>query len=133
MNSEFCFSSTRCPTKAKEPSLPYYLPLAGGRINGFIPFPGVLVLCEIQTTWPKIWTCPAVSISYDDIHYTMDTSIWNCIAGSSPKMDMALHNPRRVDWFGFVWFYVISTIVGYLCQNNFYAYKHFYFKQFSFA
>ena len=31
LNSEFSL------TKAEEPSLPYYLPLAGGRIIGFIP------------------------------------------------------------------------------------------------
>ena len=32
---------------AEEPSLPFYLPIAGGRIIGFIPFPKVLVLCEM--------------------------------------------------------------------------------------
>ena len=47
LNSEFSFSS--CLTKAEEPSLPYYLPIAGGRIIGFIPFPRVLVLCEMQS------------------------------------------------------------------------------------
>ena len=47
LNSEFSFSSTSCLTKAEEPSLPYYLPIAGGRIIGFIPFPRVLVLCEM--------------------------------------------------------------------------------------
>ena len=46
LNSEFSFSLTSCLTKAEETSLPYYLPIAGGRINGFIPFPRVLVLCE---------------------------------------------------------------------------------------
>ena len=30
-NSEFSFSETSCLTKAEEPSLPYYLPIAGGR------------------------------------------------------------------------------------------------------
>ena len=43
-NSEFSFSKTSCLTKAEEPSLPYYLPIAGGRIIGFIPFPRVLDL-----------------------------------------------------------------------------------------
>ena len=47
LNSEFSFSSTSCLTKAEEPSLPYYLPVAGGRIIGFIPFSRVLVLCEM--------------------------------------------------------------------------------------
>ena len=46
-NSEFSFSLTSCLTKAEEPSLPYYLSIAGGRIIGFIPFPKVLVLCEM--------------------------------------------------------------------------------------
>ena len=46
LNSEFSFSKTSCLTKAEEPSLSYYLPIAGGRIIGFIPFPRVLVLCE---------------------------------------------------------------------------------------
>ena len=30
-----------------------------------------------------------------------------------------------------VWFYEISTIVGYLMPNPFYTYKQFYFAQFS--
>ena len=38
MNSEFFFSQTSCLTKAKEPSLPSYLPLAGERTDGFIHF-----------------------------------------------------------------------------------------------
>ena len=48
-NSEFSIYSTSCLTKAEEPSLPYYLPIAGRRIIGFIPFPRVLVLCEMQS------------------------------------------------------------------------------------
>ena len=69
LNSEFFFSKTSCPTKAKEFSLPYYLPIAGGRIIGFIPFPRVLVLCEMQSVSSMVWTRVAVSISYDDNHY----------------------------------------------------------------
>ena len=54
LNSEFFFSETSCLTKAEEPTLPYYLPIAGGRIIGFIPFPRVLVLCEMQLAWSRI-------------------------------------------------------------------------------
>ena len=43
LNSEISFSYTSCLTKPEELSLPYYLPIAGGRIIGFIP--RVLVLC----------------------------------------------------------------------------------------
>ena len=56
-----------------EPSLSYYLPIDGGRIIGFIPFPRVLVLCEMQPVSPRIWTRVAVSISYDDNRYTTGT------------------------------------------------------------
>ena len=69
LNSEFSFSKTSCLTS---PS--YYLPIAGGRIIGFIPFPRVLVLCEMQSVRSRIWTRVAVSISCDDNHYTTGTS-----------------------------------------------------------
>ena len=78
LNSEFSFSQTSCFTKAEEPSLPYYLSIAGGRIIGFIPFPRVLVLCEMQSVSSRIWTRVAVSISYDDNHYTTSTSASIC-------------------------------------------------------
>ena len=68
MNSEFSFS------KAEEPSLPYYLSIAGGKIIGFIPFPRLLVLCEMQSASSRIWTRVAMSISNDDNHYTTGTS-----------------------------------------------------------
>ena len=70
LNSEFSVSYT----KAEEPSLSYYLPIAGGRIIGFIPFPGVLMLCETQSVSSRIWIRVAVSIFYDDNHYTTSTS-----------------------------------------------------------
>ena len=50
-----------------------FLPIAGGRIIGFIPFPMVLVLCEMQSVSSRIWTRVVVSISYDDNHYTTGT------------------------------------------------------------
>ena len=51
LNSEFSISLTRCLTKAEEPSLSYYLPMAGGRIIGS---PRVLVLCEMQLARSRI-------------------------------------------------------------------------------
>ena len=54
LNSEFSFFLTSFHTKVKEPSLLYYLPIAGGRIVGVIPFPSVLALFEIQTALSKI-------------------------------------------------------------------------------
>ena len=92
-NSEFSFSLTSCLIKAEETSLLYYLPIAGGRIIGFIPFPRVLVLCEMQSVSSRIWTRVAVSISYDDNHYTTGTSQ----RGLNPPapmsvLDMTLNN-----------------------------------------
>ena len=63
LNSEFSFSKTSCLTKAEKSSLSYYLPIAGGRIIGFIPFPRVIVVCEMQSVSSRIWTRVAVSIS----------------------------------------------------------------------
>ena len=77
-NSELSFSETSCLTKAEEPSLSYYLPIAGGEIIGFIPFPRVLVLCEMQSVWSRIWTRVAVPNSYDDNHYTTGTLFSLC-------------------------------------------------------
>ena len=68
---------------AEEPSLPYYLPLAGGRIFGFIPFPRVLVLCEMQSVRSRIRTCVAVSTSCDDNHYTTGTSLCTVLSSAS--------------------------------------------------
>ena len=42
-------SLTGLNSEAEEPNLSYYLPITGGRIIGFIPFPRVLVLCEMQS------------------------------------------------------------------------------------
>ena len=72
-NSEFSFSETSCLTKAEEPRLSYYLPIAGRRIIGFIRFPRVLVLCEMQWVSSRIWTRVAVFISYDENNYTTGT------------------------------------------------------------
>ena len=70
LNSEFPFSKTSCLTKAEEPSLPYYLSIAGGGTIGFIPFLRVLVLCKMQSVSSRIWTRVTVSISYDDNYCT---------------------------------------------------------------
>ena len=68
-NSEFSFSKTSCLTSSS-----YNIPIAGGRITGFIPFPRVLELCEMQSGLTRIWTRVAVSISFDYNHYTTGNS-----------------------------------------------------------
>ena len=41
------WSETSCHTKVKEPSQPFYLPKAGGRIYGIIPFSRV-IKCKLM-------------------------------------------------------------------------------------
>ena len=71
LNSEFSFSKTSSLTKAAEPSMPYYLTIAGGRIIGFIPFPRVLVLCEMQSVSSRIWTPFPTTINITPQHLTV--------------------------------------------------------------
>ena len=68
LNSEFSFSYTSCLTKAEEFCLPYYLPIAGGKIIGFIPFLWVL----------SMWNAISLvkDLNYDYKHYTTGTSIY---------------------------------------------------------
>ena len=121
LNSEFSFSYISCLIKAEAFSLPY-LPIARGRIIGFILFSKVLVLCEMQSVSCRIWTCVAVSISYDDNHYTTGTSQSNIIIHElfTPKSTLT----RSVSTYliGLVWFYGISSIVAYLMPNLTYSY-----------
>ena len=95
LNSEFFFSYTSCLTKAEEPNLSYYLPIAGGRIIGFIPFPRVLVLCEMQSVSSRFWTRIVVSNSYDDNHYTTGTSF--CYSRYFTEMQ-TLSSRAPTDW-----------------------------------
>ena len=55
LNWEYSFSYTGCVTKAKGPSLPNYLPIAG-RKEWFILFPKALARSEQQTASSMIWT-----------------------------------------------------------------------------
>ena len=71
LNLDFFFSWTGSHTKVKEPSLLDYLPIAGERIIGFIPFPRVLALWEMQTASPGF---ELEYISYNNNHYTMSAT-----------------------------------------------------------
>ena len=51
LNSVF-YTLISCHMKVKELSLPYYLPVAGGRIVRCARFQSILVLCEMQTASP---------------------------------------------------------------------------------
>ena len=56
LNSEFFFSHTNCHTKVIELSLPYYLPIARGKIVGFILFISILAL------WKCKYLCPGFEL-----------------------------------------------------------------------
>ena len=105
--------------KAEEPTLPYYLPIAGGRIIGFIPFPRVLVLCEMQSVLSRIWTRVAVSISYEDNHYSTGTSFSNTslpLYSDPPRL--GVETPDRVTSVGqIVLFHIWSMCNKWLALN----------------
>ena len=67
-----CLTIAKNPSK--EPSLPYKLPIAGGRIDGFMFFQRVLARTEMQTALFSIWTHIIVSISYDDNRFATSAS-----------------------------------------------------------
>ena len=69
LKSEFSFSYIGYRTKAKEPSLPCYLPRARRRIVRFMAFLKELAQKEMQTASSKIWTWLIVSISCVDNRY----------------------------------------------------------------
>ena len=71
------FSYIGCHTKAKEPNLPYYLPITRESRDGFMPFLRGLVQCELQTALSWIWVWLEVSITYNDIYYVNWASIFN--------------------------------------------------------
>ena len=82
LNSEFSFSWTSCLTKAEENSLSYYLPIAGGRIIGFIPFSRVLVLCEMLSVSSRIWTqiyC-LISVNVRMWYYSFTIPSWPLVS-----------------------------------------------------
>ena len=114
---------------------------------GFIPFPRVLVLCEMQSVLSRNWTRIAVSISCDNNHYTTGTSICR---DANVHNECSLYMTQKcIWWWGstpgalgnveyffianiskstqtqngsliwLVYFYGTSTIVGYLLLNPF--------------
>ena len=69
VSNPFSFSLTGLLTKVLVPDRPYYLPIAAGRTDGFLYFPRVLALWEMQITSYWIWTRLTVSISYHDNYH----------------------------------------------------------------
>ena len=125
LNSEFSFSYTSCLPKTEELSLSYYLPIAGGRIIGFIPFPRVLVLYEMQSVSSTIWTRVTVSISYDDKYgLSLLAAFWRSV-GVHPRLvafNFTWFLVRKLDWFGLVWFLCLMAyqlFLGYLMPKPF--------------
>ena len=55
LNSEFPCALAGCITKAKEPNMFYYLPIAGEKIVGFMSFLRSLTGSKTQIALSKIW------------------------------------------------------------------------------
>ena len=91
-NSVF-FLLDQLPYQALRASLPYYLSIAGRRIVGFIPFPKVLVLSEMQKASSSIWTLVALSISFYGNDYTATAYIcisWPTVVKANPKAPFSI-------------------------------------------
>ena len=58
------------PTKTKEARLSYYLPIAGGKTDGFMLFSRALVRSVTRTISSRIWTLVTDSITNGDNRYT---------------------------------------------------------------
>ena len=75
------------------------MPQSGRRMVGFISFPRILVLCEMQSTSSRIWTRVTVSISYYDSHYTTSIDKWlqydGQIGDISPLLKRTPTHPKR--------------------------------------
>ena len=77
-----------CHTKVKEASLPYYLPMVGGGIVRFTPFPRLLTLCEMQTPSLEFELGLPCPFSYDGNHYTSNIYMYN-LPGVDPDQSVA--------------------------------------------
>ena len=75
LNSEFFLLLT----KAEEISQPYYLPIAGGGIIGFIPFPGVLVLSETQSVFILNWIAWNKTVWHLNCLLILNWTVWKRI------------------------------------------------------
>ena len=73
-NLPFSFFWIGCYAKAKKPCVPYFLPIAGGRIVGFIPFPRVLALHGMQRASSCILNSDHRVLSLNEIHYIESAS-----------------------------------------------------------
>ena len=128
LNSEFSFSWTSFLTKAEETSLPYYLPIAGGRIIGFIPFPRVLVRCEMQSVSSRIWTRVTVSISYDDNHYTTGTFCYITVFQRIQSAYSKPHDSTNTSFLAFLVVLVLSS--AFICYSFSYQIFLYFFLSF---
>ena len=75
----FFFSLTSVLNKAKEHSLPNYLPIAE-KIDGFMPFSRVLEQIEMLTALSRFWNQVKDSIFYIDNYWS------KCISWNSSNM-----------------------------------------------
>ena len=93
-------------------------PINGQGYNSDIPRPDAPVI--YIGAFPILTSRPGRSSIYNNISWSQNFQLLN------KKMSCT-----SFVIFGLVWFYGISTIVGYLTPNPLYTYKQFYVKQFS--
>ena len=107
LNSEFFFLPlTGYLIKAREPSLSYYLLIAGRRIIGFIPFPTILVLWELQFDSSRIWTRIPVCIACDNNYNTTGTSYICIYIHVSNQMLSVIHIHTETQAHAYIYIYI---------------------------
>ena len=131
-NSKLSYSKTGCHWKVKEPSLSYYLPIARGRIVGFMSFPRVAAVFKLQIILFTIWS--GVTVSFDSNHYTTNTFytyayiyVHVCVWGgltlfkSSSSDAWALSRSQRrylPGWIGVIFLYKVHIKIFRVCLTS---------------
>ena len=94
LSSLLSFSLTIFRSKCKEHGLLYYLPIAGGRIVGFMPLPRILEQRQTQTALSRIRTRVTDFISFDGNHCTKHASksANRSVVPCLPAAEVALNN-----------------------------------------
>ena len=124
-----CLGLVECLTKVKEHSLPNYLPIVGVGIIGFILFPQVFVLCEMQSTSFRIWTRVIVSISYNAHDHITNAFVYQTAYIYLWRTCICLHSSQIFSIFKFS--YTTSLLrynFSFLLWSVFYRLHHFEFK-----
>ena len=96
------------------------LPIACDRRDGFLSFLKEFIGSETQNVSSKIWTRAPESIS-NNVFIRLRVSSLRCILFRIINVRKKKKTNKPI-WFGYLWLYGISTIIGHLILDSFYTY-----------